>query len=89
MMKGIGIILLLLHDICKSGYLWEPSSVMSDSTFPFVYHGQVIAAGAVLPAVGIICVTLRFIARTEGKNAIGVDDWTALAAVVRTSNPSL
>ena len=48
--------------------------------------GQVIAAAAVLPAVGIVVVGLRFITRYRQKNDIGPDDWLIVPALVRFKN---
>jgi len=52
----------------------------SESTFEYAYADEVIASGIVLPAVGIICVALRFVARDGRKNKIGMDDWLCLLA---------
>lgn len=43
----------------------------------------VIAAGAVLPILGIFAVALRFYSRVSQKNTgLGIDDWLILAAIV-------
>ena len=52
------------------------------STFAFAYHSDVIAAGAAMPAVGIIIVTLRFWTRVKRKTRLGIDDWLMVPALV-------
>ncbi|KAL2043609.1 hypothetical protein N7G274_003916 [Stereocaulon virgatum] len=52
------------------------------STFAFVYHGNVIAAGAALPAVGIIVVALRYWTRVKRKTRLGIDDWLMVPALL-------
>ena len=54
----------------------------SYSTFAYTYHKQVIAAGAALPAIGIVVVTLRFWTRVWKKSGLGVDDWLIIPALV-------
>jgi hypothetical protein len=52
------------------------------STFAFAYHGNVIAAGAALPAVGIVVVALRFWTRVKRETRLGIDDWLMVPALV-------
>ncbi len=52
------------------------------STFAYAYHGEVIAAGAIFPAVAIIVVGLRFWTRRIKKVALGADDWLIVPALV-------
>ena len=52
------------------------------STFAYAYHGQVLAAGAVFPAVAIIIVGLRFWTRSRQKANFGADDWLMIPALV-------
>ena len=49
---------------------------------PYAYSREVVAAGAVLPALGTIIVGLRFYARRNQKCTIGADDWLMLPALV-------
>ena len=47
-----------------------------------------IAAGAVLPVLGIISVALRFYSRLQRKDVrLGVDDWLILCSIVRSRSP--
>lgn len=55
----------------------------TEISFAYVYHRQVIAAGAILPAAGIIVVTLRFWTRLKHHMGLGTDDWLILPALVR------
>ena len=52
------------------------------STFAYAYHGEVIAAGAVFPAVATIIVGLRFWTRSRQNANFGADDWLMIPALV-------
>ena len=52
-------------------------------TFAYTDSGEVIAAGVVLPFVGLACLGLRFAARAGKKNNIGIDDWLVVPSWVR------
>ena len=58
------------------------SQPLNYSTFAYAYHGQVIAAGTVFPAVAIIVVGLRFWTRLRQKLRFGADDWLIVPALV-------
>lgn len=45
---------------------------------------KLIAVWAVLTSLSVVLVTLRFIARAAGSKRYGWDDWTMLAALVRS-----
>ena len=49
---------------------------------PYAYATETVMAGAVLPAVGILVVALRFYVRSTQKWAVGIDDWLMLPALV-------
>lgn len=73
-----------------------PWSLLQDSTL-FSSHRHVIpqanmvkfeeniAAGAVLPAVDIVLVALRFYAKRKTTLKYGVDDWLILVSLVRST----
>ena len=46
--------------------------------------GNFIITTAVLTSISVATVTLRFVARAAGGNHFGWDDWTMLAALVRS-----
>ena len=48
----------------------------------FAGAGEIMAAGIVLPLVGISVVSLRFWLRLVQKSSIGMDDWTIAGALV-------
>ena len=48
----------------------------------FADAGQIMAAGIVLPLVGMSVVALRFWLRYNQKLSIGMDDWSILGALV-------
>ena len=50
--------------------------------FGFVTPGEILAAGIVLPVLGILLVGLRFYTRILQKSFIGIDDWLTLPALV-------
>ena len=45
---------------------------------------KMITVHAILASLSVIIVSLRFIARTKGSKRFGWDDWTMLAALVRS-----
>ena len=45
---------------------------------------KLITVWAVLTSLSIVVVTVRFIARATGRKRYGWDDWTMLAALVRS-----
>lgn len=51
-------------------------------TFPYNDAHQVISIGAVLPAVCILVVSLRFLTRLLQNVRIGLDDWLSLGGLV-------
>ena len=42
----------------------------------------VIAISAILPAIGIVAVALRFYTRYQQKTSLAIDDWLTLPALV-------
>jgi hypothetical protein len=50
--------------------------------FAYATPGQIIAAGAALPAVGILVVILRFYTRASKKVKMGIDDYLILPALL-------
>ena len=61
------------------------SQVYVQLPFGFVSPAEVIAAGVVLPVLGIIVVALRFHARRIQKAHVGIDDWLTVPASVSFS----
>ena len=60
-------------------------SAMFDSSIiwvPYPNTSQIIATGAILPALGIIVIGLRIYARRVQKWSMGSDDWLMMLAVV-------
>jgi hypothetical protein len=64
---------------------------MSDSTsvtfssvifIRYATPGEIVAAAVVLPLLGIIALALRFFARFQRKNGLGIDDWLLVPAAV-------
>lgn len=45
---------------------------------------KLITVWAVLTSLSVVVVTVRFIARAAGSKRFGWDDWTMLAALVRS-----
>ena len=41
-----------------------------------------VAAGIVLPLLGVFAVCLRFYVRSQPRQSVGIDDWMILAACV-------
>ena len=58
------------------------TSAAAGISFKWNTPQQVIAASVVLPALGLIAVSLRFRVRCIQKASIGLDDWTILFAMV-------
>ena len=54
----------------------------SELRIPFVYAGEVMAAGIVIPIVAISVVASRFWLRSFKHIGVGVDDWFILASLV-------
>ena len=52
------------------------------TTFAWNIKGQVIAAAALLPFLGVVLVGLRFYSRIKNKAGLGADDWLILPALV-------
>ena len=50
--------------------------------FSFITPGEVLAAGIVLPILGIVFVGLRFYTRMLQKASFGIDDWLTVPALV-------
>ena len=59
------------------------------TTFVCNTEGEVIAASAILPFLGIILVALRFYNRLKYKAGIGADDWLIVPATVSSYHPSI
>ncbi|KAI0891915.1 hypothetical protein F4806DRAFT_288085 [Annulohypoxylon nitens] len=57
----------------------------SGTRFQYATPSEVLAAGAALPALGIIIVILRFYARFLQNAKLGIDDFLVLPAVVLVS----
>lgn len=57
-------------------------SYTSEISFDYVTPSQTIAAGAVLPAVGLLLVPSRFYVRRLQQAPPGLDDWLSAAALV-------
>lgn len=64
-----------------------PISYTNRTTFVWNTKGEVIAAAAVLPFLGIVLVTLRFYNRLKHKAGIGADDWLIVPATVSSYIP--
>ena len=70
----------------------DPEMAPSNSSPTFIATSEgdltpalVIAAGAVLPILGIIAVALRFTSRLQRKDVrLGADDWLILVSIVRS-----
>ena len=60
---------------------------VSDVDIPFVSGTVVLAAGVVIPIVGVLVVGLRFWQRSFQKARIGVDDYLILFALVCVATP--
>ena len=50
---------------------------------------KMITVHAFLTSLSVIIVSLRFIARAKGSKRFGWDDWTMLAALVRSLLPEI
>lgn len=50
--------------------------------FTYPTPNEIIAAGTVLPTLGVIIVALRFYNRRRSSAGIGLDDWLVLPALV-------
>ena len=61
-----------------------PVGYTNGTSFVWNTKGQVIAAAAVLPVLGIILVILRFYSRIKYKAGLGADDWLIVPATVST-----
>ena len=59
-----------------------PVGFTNGTTFVWNTKGQVIAAAALLPFLGIVLVALRFYSRIKYKAGLGADDWLILPALV-------
>ena len=60
-----------------------PVGHTNGTTFVWNTKGQVIAAAALLPSLGIVLVGLRFYVRIKTKAGLGADDWLTVPALVR------
>ena len=54
----------------------------SQLPFAFITPGELIAAAIVLPAVSMVLVIMRFVTRRVSKQAVGIEDWMSLVAMV-------
>ena len=43
---------------------------------------SLVAAGIILPLLGVFAVSLRFHVRSQSKHSVGIDDWMILAACI-------
>ena len=59
-----------------------PVGYTNGTTFAWNTKGQVIAAAALLPFLGIVLVGLRFYSRIKNKVGLGADDWLIVPALV-------
>ncbi|KAL8828087.1 MAG: hypothetical protein Q9170_006753 [Blastenia crenularia] len=59
-----------------------PVGYTNGTSFAWNTKGEVIAAAAVLPFVGIVLVMLRFYSRIKNKTGLGADDWLIVPALV-------
>jgi hypothetical protein len=59
-----------------------PVGYTNGTTFAWNTRGQVLAAAALLPFVGIVVVALRFFGRIKNKAGLGADDWLILPALM-------
>lgn len=57
-------------------------SQYSQLPFAFVTPGELMAAAIALPAVCVALVTMRFVTRRTLKQAVGIEDWMSLMAMV-------
>lgn len=64
-----------------------PVGYTNGTSFAWNTEGQVIAAAAILPILGIVLVTLRFYHRIKHKAGIGADDWLIVPAAVSSYFP--
>ncbi|CAD6589828.1 MAG: hypothetical protein ASARMPREDX12_004046 [Alectoria sarmentosa] len=58
-----------------------PVGHTNGTTFVWNTKGQVIAAAALLPSLGIVLVGLRFYVRIKTKAGLGADDWLTVPAL--------
>ena len=59
-----------------------PVGYTNGTSFVWNTKGEVIAAAAILPFLGIVLVALRFYSRISCKAGLGVDDWLIVPATV-------
>lgn len=59
-----------------------PVGYTNGTSFVWNTKGEVIAAAAVLPFLGILLVALRFYSRIKYKSGLGPDDWLIVPAMV-------
>ncbi|KAL8952931.1 MAG: hypothetical protein Q9222_001190 [Ikaeria aurantiellina] len=59
-----------------------PVGYTNGTTFAWNTKGEVVAAAAVLPILGIVLVILRFYSRIKYKAGLGADDWLIVPAAV-------
>lgn len=59
-----------------------PVGYTNGTSFVWNTKGEVIAAAAILPFLGIVLVGLRFYNRIRQKAGIGADDWLIVPATV-------
>ena len=52
------------------------------TNYTYVTPGGVIAAGAILPALGIVAVGLRFYCRRKQAGGLQTDDWLSVPGLV-------
>ncbi|KAL8993641.1 MAG: hypothetical protein Q9169_006190 [Polycauliona sp. 2 TL-2023] len=63
-----------------------PVGYTNGTSFDWNTKGEVVAAAAILPLVGIVLVALRFYSRIKKKSGIGADDWLIVPATVSPPN---
>jgi hypothetical protein len=67
---------------------FENITIMSQYTqlpFAFAAPGELMAAAIALPLVCLVLVALRFYTRRIQRQAIGIDDWMSVMALVCSS----
>ena len=64
-----------------------PVGYTNGTSFAWNTKGEVIAAAAILPILGIVLVALRFYNRVKHKTGIGADDWLIVPAAVSSCFP--
>ncbi|KAL8894163.1 MAG: hypothetical protein Q9192_004559 [Flavoplaca navasiana] len=62
-----------------------PVGYTNGTSFAWNTKGEVIAAAAILPFLGIVLVALRFYNRIKHKTGVGADDWLIVPAATNSS----